>query len=265
MRKIYSIITKTVLVLAAFTVCNLSNSLLTHAAQKLPAEENSLAMSISFIHQIDDFYEIQVEYPQFNGADNTFNQKVSGLITDKIETFKKEVRDNYEARRTTALPENPLPEIPDLPMPFICSWKPTQLNNHYLSFVIHLYYFTGGAHGVSEVYAFNYDLKKRKEITILDFLNTSPINLEKLADLSQQEVISQLESQDLLFNEFLEQMIEEGTEPNIENYKNFNFNHNSLTIYFQQYQVAPGYIGPITLEFYKDTLNANSLHSDYLP
>ena len=141
----------------------------------------------------------------------------------EIEIFKEEVIENYQARRATAPPENPLPEIPDEPLPFICSWEPTQLNSHYLSFVLNLYYFVGGAHGVTEIYAFNYDLNKRKEITILDFLNSSRTALEKLADLSRQNVISQLESQDLLFDNFLEQMIAEGTEPDIENYKNFNF------------------------------------------
>jgi hypothetical protein len=107
-------------------------------------------------------------------------------------------------------------------------------------------------------------LKKAKEITILDFLNSSQPALEKLANLSSQDITSQLQSNGLTIDSFLQQMIEDGTRPTLENYQNFNFNYNSLIIYFQQYQVAPGAVGQITVTFYKSTLDTNSINSDYL-
>ncbi len=265
MKKIYLVIAIIIiLAVCAWTVCKMQNIKSPPAVQELPAEENSLSMSVSFIHQKDNFYNVQVEYPQFANINNAFNKKISDLITGEIETFKKDAKDNYEARRATAPPENPLPENPDQTFDFIGSWEPSQLNDNYISFVIHLYYFVGGAHGVTEVYAFNYDLKKGKEITILDFLNSSQSALEKLADISNQNVTSQLESNGLSIDSFLKQMIENGTKSTQENYQNFNFSDNSLTIYFQQYQVAPGSAGPITVVFYKDTLDANSINSNYL-
>jgi hypothetical protein len=142
--------------------------------------------------------------------------------------------------------------------------EPTQLNDKYISFVVNLYYFVGGAHGANETYAFNYDLTKQKEITILDFLNSSQQSLEKLAGLSAQEVTSQLQGNEATMDDFLKQMIKDGTKPDLKNYKEFNFNYNSLTIYFQQYQVAPGSAGAITVTFYKNSLNASSINSDYL-
>lgn len=232
--------------------------------EEVQNSENSLSMSVSFIHENDGFYNIQVEYPQFASVDSAFNKKISDLVLGKIETFKKDSRENYDARKATSLPGNPLPETPDQPFDFIAAWEPIQANSNYLSFVIRLYYFVGGAHGATEVYAFNYDLNKGKEITILDFLNSSQPALEKLSELSQKDVTYQLEATGVIMNNSLEQMVKEGTNPSEENFKNFNFSYNSITIYFQQYQVAPGAVGPVTVTFYKDTLDSNSVESDYL-
>lgn len=264
MKKIEWLVVITAIILAGWVGWKIHNVKSPLIAQKLQTTENSLSMSTSFIHQTDNFYNIQVEYPQFANIDSAFNKKISDLITGEVKTFKKDAEDNYEARRATSPAQEPLPENPEMPFDFIGTWEPTQLNDTYLSFVIRFYYFVGGAHGVTEVHAFNYDLKKAKEITILDFLNSSQPALEKLANLSSQDITSQSQSNAITMDSFLQQMIESGTKPIPENYQNFNFNYNSLTIYFQQYQVAPGSAGPMTVTFYKSTLDANSISSDYL-
>jgi hypothetical protein len=264
MKKIEWLVVIIAIILAGWVGWKIQNVKSPPTEEKLQTTENSLSMSTSFIHQTDNFYNIQVEYPQFSNIDSAFNKKISDLVTGEIETFKKDAKDNYEARRATATPPESLPENPEIPFDFIGTWEPTQLNDTYISFVIRLYYFVGGAHGVNEVHAFNYDLKKAKEITILDFLNSSQPALEKLANLSSQDITSQMQSSGLTIDSFLQQMIESGTKPTLENYQNFNFNYNSLIIYFQQYQVAPGAAGPITVTFYKSILDTNSINSDYL-
>lgn len=226
--------------------------------------ENALKVSIISISQTDSFYNIQVEYPQFKGVESAFNRKISGLIDGEIDTFKKSSKDNWEARRATTPPSNPLPENPDTPFDFIASWTPTQLNNQYLSFVLNIYYFSGGAHGITEVDAFNYDIVKKKEIAITDFLNSPQPSLKKLSELAAQQITSQIQSSGAEIDDNLKQMIQQGTQPTEDNYKNFNFSYNSLIIYFEQYQVAPGYIGPVNITLYKDTLSQNSITSDYL-
>jgi hypothetical protein len=229
-----------------------------------PKEVQGASMSVASVHQKDAFYNIQAEYPQFASADADFSKSIADLINSKIETFKKEAKENYEARVATAPEESPLPETPTQPFDFIAEWKPAQINGDYISFVINLYYFVGGAHGANEIYAFNYDVKEQKQISILDFLNSSQDSLDKLAQLAEQDVTLQLQSSGMQMDDFLTQMIQQGTAATEDNYKNFTFNYNSLTIYFQQYQVAPGAAGSITSVFYKNTLDANSIRSDYL-
>jgi hypothetical protein len=232
--------------------------------QEKPVENNSLVVSVIPIHQTDSFYNIQVEYPQFKNVSDEFNKKIADLITQRIDDFKKSAKENWDARRATAMPDNPVPENPAEPFDFIATWKPVQINNEYISFVINLYYFVGGAHGTNEVHAFNYDLASQKEITILDFLNSSQQAFEKLAELAGENISSQLKASGVTMDEFLQSMIESGTKPTQENYQNFNFNYNSLIVYFQQYQVAPGAAGSMTATFYKSILEEHSIKSDYL-
>lgn len=258
MKKIYLFII--IIILAVAVVWFVKNE---KASRDISAEKG-LEMSISSISQKDNFYNIQVEYPQFRDIAAAFNNQVSSLITGEIITFKKNAKENWDARIATTPPGQTVPENPPAPFDFLANWKPVQLNQEYLSFVINIYYFSGGAHGLNEVYAFNYDIVQKKELTINDFLGNSPQALQELSQISAQQVTSQLQSSDVQIDDVLTQMIQQGTKPTLDNYNNFNFNYNSLTIYFQQYQVAPGYAGPVTITIFKDTLNENSIMSDYL-
>jgi len=231
--------------------------------REAPAEEG-VSMSVRSISENDGFYNVQAGYPQFSDVLPSFNDKISSLITERIAMFKESARENWDARIATALPGEIVPEIPEAPFDFIAEWKPVQLNEEYLSFVMDIYYYSGGAHGTSETHAFNYDIIEGKEITIEDFLGNSQQAFENLSQISAEQVAYQLQSAGLEMDDFVTQMIEQGTEPSVENYSSFNFNHNSLTIYFQQYQVAPGADGLITITIFKDTLAENSILSGYL-
>lgn len=232
--------------------------------QNVVVEPCSYNMDVVSIQQKDNFYNIQVEYPQFKDASDDFNNKISELINNEIDTFKKDAQDAWQARKDTAPSGETVPEYPEQPFDFIASWQPSQVNDDYISFVISLYYCAGGAHGINETDTFNYDVVKQQEITMLDFLNSSQENLNKLADLAKQDITIQLENSGVQLNDSLNQMIDMGTEANLDNYQNFTFNFNSLTVYFQQYQVAPGAVGSLKSVFYKSTLDSKGISSDYL-
>lgn len=228
-------------------------------------ESQSVALaSTSTISQTDSFYNIKANWPQFAKTEAAFNKKIADLIAEKIDTFKKDAKETWDARNATLLPGEEFSETPPEPFDFIADWSPTQINDKYISIVITMYYFTGGAHGINEVKAFNYDVVKQQEISIEDFLGNSAQALQKLSQLSEQTVISQLQSNDLQMDIFLTQMVKDGTKPIADNFKDFNFDSDSLVIYFQQYQVAPGSVGPVTIILSKDILGQNSIDSNYL-
>ncbi len=225
---------------------------------------SSLPMNIKSIQESDSFFSIQAEYPQFQTADPDFNQEIATLISGKIDSFKKESLDNWKARLDTMPADKPLPKDPEQPFEFIASWQAAQLNNEYLSLLIKIYYFTGGAHGNEEIQAFNYDIVKKKKIGIKDFFVSPQAALKKISRISAQDITSQLESRQWKIDDNLKEMLNQGTAPVLDNFKNFNFDNHNLILYFQKYQVAPGAVGSLTVTISRQTLQQNSLQSDYL-
>lgn len=195
------------------------------------------------INQKDNTFDITAQYPQFSNINRSFNLKIENLVTNQIEEFKKNSQDNLQAFEDTATPEEKK-NNPWVPFVFDCGWAQTRIDDNYISFKLDVYSFAGGAHGINQTFAFNYNVKNQQEITIKDLLGNSQDNLNKLAEVVQKITIDQLKNSDI----FVEDMAKEGTAPTFENYKNFNFDKDNLIIYFQQYQVAPGSAGPVTIK-----------------
>jgi len=224
---------------------------------------NAVKMSVVTVAQSDNFYNIRAEYPQFNDADPGFNQKIAATVNNQIEAFKKEAKDNFDARNAT-LPDGQSPLAnPAEPFEFVAAPTWAQFGPDYESFMIDVYYFSGGAHGIDQIFAFNYDLKNKKEIAIGDFLGSAD-NFGKLAKMAQTQIAAQLQSGGLTMNDSTKQMIADGAAPTAENYRNFTFGYGKLTVYFEQYQVAPGSSGTVKVDFYKDDLEQNSIKSLFL-
>ncbi|MCK4617929.1 DUF3298 and DUF4163 domain-containing protein [Candidatus Aerophobetes bacterium] len=238
--------------------------LLASGADSKQPSISSLPVNIQSIQESDSFFRVQAEYPQFQTAGPDFNQEIATLISDKIDSFKKQSMDSWKARLDTMPADKPVPQNPEEPFEFIASWQAAQLNNKYLSLVIKIYYFSGGAHGNEEIHAFNYDMLQKKKIRINNFFDSSQEALKKISEISAQDIMGQLQSQGWKENDNLKEMVNQGTAPVFENFRNFNFDPHSLTIYFQRYQVAPGAVGSLTVRVSRQMLEQNSLQSDYL-
>ncbi|MFA6376190.1 MAG: DUF4163 domain-containing protein [Candidatus Paceibacterota bacterium] len=222
-----------------------------------------LRMNIVTVAHSDEFYNIKAEYPQFAGADAVFNGKIAAAVNGQIEAFKKEAKDNFDARNATLPAGQVAKPNPDEPFDFVAVWTPGQFGPRVASFMLDIYYFSGGAHGQDQIFAFNYDLQNQKEILMGDFLG-GQANLEKLAKMAQERVTGQLESDGLPVNDSLKQMVQDGTQAKPENYRNFTFGNGKLSIYFEQYQVAPGSEGTIKIDFYKKDLEQNGISAAFL-
>jgi hypothetical protein len=225
---------------------------------------SSLPVNIESIQESDSFFSVYAEYPQFETAEPDFNQEIATLISGKIDSFKKESLDNWKVRLDTMPANKPVPRDPEQPFEFIASWQAAQLNNEYVSFLIKIYSFSGGAHGNEEIHAFNYDIVKKRKIGIEDFFDSPQEALKKISEISTQDITSQLQSREWKIDNNLKQMLNQGTASVFDNFKNFNFDSHNLILYFQKYQVAPGAVGSLTVTISKQALEQNSLKSDYL-
>jgi hypothetical protein len=190
---------------------------------------------VTVVHETEktDLYTIDVEYPQFPNLPKQFNKKIKQTILDQVSDFKKTSEENVKARRATASPK----DSADYGLNFLAGWTAEQLNNSVVSIVIHTSYYTGGAHGGRNIYTFNFDGDKKREIT-LDSLFRTPGYLDKIAQYTMNDLKDQLK--ETSGSEPNMSMLREGTSPKIENFSKFTIGvEKSITFYFEQYQVAP--------------------------
>lgn len=117
----------------------------------------------------------------------------------------------------------------------------------YKEYVIYILYTTvylGGAHPNTTIETFAY--KDGKRIEIMDVLSK-----EKLLEISnyvKKELLSHKGS--------VPDIIEEGTLPDYQNYRNFYYDERGLIIIFEQYQVAPYSAGIIEVVIPYSILNS---------
>ncbi len=97
----------------------------------------------------------------------------------------------------------------------------------YITYIIYSTFYLGGAHPNTNIQTFTY--KNDKKVELEDF-----INLEKLKEISMY-----VKGELLKHPGSVADMIEEGTIPDYENYKDFYYDNRGLVFIFEQYQVAP--------------------------
>ena len=101
-----------------------------------------------------------------------------------------------------------------------------------------VYQFTGGAHGSTALLPYTFDLKNNKVLT-LDDLFTNTADALKAVEPLAQDAIKTAIGADMTQDDVLTS----GTAPTVDNYQFFSLDKDSITFYFQQYQVGPYAIG----------------------
>lgn len=202
----------------------------------------SFPMSVVSIHDTSSkMFDISIEYPQFPSLASQFNQDITDAVMTRLASFKKDGEGAWTARQATRPSGTMAQEFPDRPFDFIATWEPAQTNERYVSFIIHFYYFAGGAHGAEELQTFNYDCAKKTDVRLSDLFSGTPDYLQKISQTARQQLLATLETASA--GHVQTDMLDQGTAPTVDNFKNFTFAGTTVTIYFPKYQVAPGVFG----------------------
>ncbi len=157
---------------------------------------------------LQPFY-VKYEYPMTGNIQ--IDNELQFSIDDKLNKFYKEVE-----------------IIP--PSDMVYSLEITydkKIYKNYVTYIIYSTFYLGGAHPNTTIQTFTY--QDDKKIELEDFMN-----LEKLIGISKyvkEELLKHPGS--------VRDMIEEGTIPDYDNYKNFYYDEEGLMFIFEQYQVAP--------------------------
>lgn len=166
-------------------------------------------------------------YPQFG------NGVVDGLLRDFVEKCARD----YEDEVKEGLGENG--EKPE-------SWEQWEQNGFFTlskpnpdvaSVTFNIYSYTGGAHGQIFIVVFNFDLKTSKQLELKN-LFAEP---EKALAIMSQVSVAQLQKS--LGEDVDEDMLKDGTEPDVANFSCLVLTPAGVTVEFQPYQVGPWSIG----------------------
>lgn len=193
------------------------------------------AIAPDMISVDEDSYLLAINgtYPQFTQADANFNKKIADIIQSETADFKQYASGDYEARLETG-GEDFQKDFAQANM-YTLSWNTEviQSNDHSISVLIRKDMYAGGAHGSHVATSFNYDVKNKKELVLTDF-----ISLEKASEQSRiqlKKIFTENGDEDTF-----EGFALSGTDPKLpENFQVFTFIPNSVTVYFNEYQVAP--------------------------
>lgn len=105
--------------------------------------------------------------------------------------------------------------------------------NNYLSIPIKTYEFTGGAHGMTYLKSYNYDLSSGKEILFKDLFKEG-VDYKKITD---DFITSQINKNPNIYFEG-----QEGFK-GVSDSQEFYVDEDGIVIYFQLYDIAPYYVG----------------------
>lgn len=163
-------------------------------------------------------FKIDVYYPVSNYP--ILNKAVMKIVNSHLNAFKQSTSDkNIQPNQYYTL--NILYNTYDY--------------SNYLSYIFRISEYTGGAHPNNTISTISYNKDNNTIITIDDLLK----NNEALLDILSIESRKILESNSIFKDDFVRDMMLEGTKPKLENFKNFVFSKDGLMIFFEQYQIAP--------------------------
>lgn len=177
------------------------------------------------IIEVTDTYSIKIDIPD-----------------SKDENIEKEIKEWVDARKTEFMQsiDNELLKEKQMQYELVINYEQSEYNNIQSTHLVS-YMYTGGNHYLRDDQSYYYDLVNNKEVVLTDFLKDKN-NFKKIAQLSYFEVMEEIEKRKSNLDE---NWVKDGTEANIENYENFEFNEEGLNVLFPPYQVAPWSEGEI--------------------
>lgn len=232
----------TVLMVCLFTSCA------TTSAQNKSGEPTTAELSeiskldtsilVTFIRRADYSDEVSVkriEYPEFYHLDE-LNESILNTINSYEAEFDQLLTANREVMAAAG-------STVDLQGSFHVGWKKSQMNGNYISIILEIYYYAGGANGITYMQSYNYDVKNKRFLTLNDIL-VEPRTLAEISETVRAEIESTYNpSYDINLNA----MITVGTSPKPDNFSVFVFDEDTITFWFQKYQVLPGSFGTPTV------------------
>jgi hypothetical protein len=225
--------------------------------EESPGEVEIKAETVS--HE-DSAGEYRLRYPRIaEGAEESaaseFNRRVEQWIQEQEEWFKRFVAEIPE------LPEDAPPR--EVPNSLTIDYDVVSESPRFVSVLMSVSYYTGGAHGNQTAHAINFDLQQQRELE-LSHLFESERYLQRLSAVAREKLILAFNEEFGEIDEFMDDQIRQGTEPLPEHFLEFVVSSEGLTFIFDPYEVAAYAAGPQEVTIAFNELTGDLAPSPYL-
>lgn len=209
-----------------------------------PCINNPLYIYRQSISKESEFFKYNISYPVLIPFATYFNtsfynieiiNRINKTIYNDIIKYKNEIKrqsKEYEKEYINVLSKSK-EEYIKYQYELIVDYKVTYNKNHTISIPIQKYEFTGGAHGMTYLDSYNYDLRDGKRLKLSDMFKKG-IDYKKIVDTFIKENINK--NKELYFQD-------EGKFTGISDNQQFYIENDGLVVYFSLYEIAPYYVG----------------------
>jgi len=189
------------------------------AGEEEVSADEGVSMRIATIFDSGERYHIEVRYPQFG------IEAVDSVIRERVERSVNEFRDGVAE----------IDDVPEMPrFEYLATFDAVYAGPDFASILLYISRYMGGAHPGAELVGLNFEMPAGRELTLSDALALTGMSLSEVADVSRAELAGTLG----------ESFFPEGAAPTPLNYGTFTVDADTVTFYFQEYQVAPYAAGP---------------------
>ncbi|MEW9080084.1 DUF3298 and DUF4163 domain-containing protein [Terrisporobacter glycolicus] len=194
------------------------------------------------IEEESEFFEAHLDYPYFQIKEKYEDKKkeniksinkINNAIYNYIVSFKDNIKKQSEEYKKEYEISNKESSLPKFIYEAYSQYDMIYNKNNLVSIPILTYEFTGGAHGMSVLKSFNYNLKSGEELKLKNIFKDN-VNYKSIINTYIKKEIKK--NKDLYFTG------KEGFKGIDEN-QGFYLENDKLVIYFQLYEIAPYYVG----------------------
>jgi len=173
-------------------------------------------------------WKVNLDFPVFSSSDQEvnkgceiLNQQIRQFMTGRQDSLKAEADELFQSFKTDSMPR------PNWIYTLDVTDSVFMATSEYISVRFEVYTFTGGAHGITDFYAFNYDVKNR------ELLEPEEIVAYKDSDAVSRSLQAHFKNPENCFT----------TEPTLDLVSVINFTPGDVCFTFTQYTLGAYYCG----------------------
>ena len=201
------------------------------------------------IHTEDDLH-IEVHYPRIEGLlDKKFQKKINEDFENHAMQLQKEIKKEVQRQYKEQPSDQPLYRYE-----LISNYTTKESLSDYLVLEFVDYFYTGGAHGLSQQTYITLDLQKNKIVSLNELFDDEVDYSTQLKQLITEQIKKQTDHEKYFFDDFYDRIV-------IRENQNFYVTADGdLVLIFNVYEIAPYSTGVVHFTLKKDELKGYQLN-----